>query len=103
MSVWVKISAALTLAWWIIWYRGNLDKVEEHTAREMTKAGLGKLCRIKYETPDEYGNAVTTIITKDTAIKRQKLAAERTGHTYKNDDEALEDFMTIHYAWEVKR
>lgn len=58
---------------------------------------------IVYEEPDENGQNITIRITEEQAIKLTKEAAFKNDHIYKNDEEALADFMTVNWAWEVKK
>lgn len=54
---------------------------------------------IVYNTPDEVGNNVVIRVTEDEAISLQKKAADRKGFIYDSDLDALEDFLTVHWAW----
>ena len=54
---------------------------------------------IIYEEPDENGKNIRVRITEEEAIEITKEKAFMNGHIYKNDDQALVDFMTIHWAW----
>lgn len=54
---------------------------------------------IIYEEPDENGGNIAIRITEEQAIKLAKEAAFINGHVYKNDEDALLDFMAIHWAW----
>jgi hypothetical protein len=59
---------------------------------------------ICYCEPEDNGNGETIakiiFLTKEEAIKQMKShAATRWGHHYTSDDEALFDFITIHWAW----
>ena len=55
---------------------------------------------IHWIDPDENGLPVERAITHDEAVARQKVAAARRGYVYDTDTDALDDFMTIHWAWE---
>jgi hypothetical protein len=57
---------------------------------------------IRYHEPDENGEDTVTTLTVKRAIELAQLRADVIGHVYKNDDEALWDFMTVHYAYEVE-
>ena len=54
---------------------------------------------IVYNERDELCNDILCRITREEAISAQKMAGEAKGYTYANDKMALEDFMTIHWAW----
>jgi len=53
---------------------------------------------IVYDTPSSEG-CVHMRITEAEAIQRSKDAAAQKGLAYPNDNEALEDFLVIHWAW----
>lgn len=60
--------------------------------------------RISYSEPDEDGNNITVTLTAAEAIQRQLAAVAasklvRPGFQYESDEQALEDFMVIHWAW----
>lgn len=56
---------------------------------------------IVYDEPDwEWGGTIRVRITREEAITRQKKAAALKGYTYPSDEDALQDFMTVHWAWE---
>lgn len=38
-------------------------------------------------------------VPESTAIAVMKQAAAKEGYTYDNDEMALEDFITVHWAW----
>jgi len=38
-------------------------------------------------------------VTVDYAIQFAKLAAEQMSFYYENDEQALQDFLTVHWAW----
>lgn len=52
-----------------------------------------------YDEPDSNGGNKRVEITEEEAIRRQKEAAKNKSFTYRNDNEALEDYITIHWAW----
>jgi len=54
---------------------------------------------VVYECPIPGGGTERTEISPEEAIKLQREAALQHGCCYVNDKEALEDFMTIHWAW----
>jgi hypothetical protein len=55
---------------------------------------------IVYDEPDENGKNREISVTEEIAIKSQKeVALKANGYVYKNDEDALADFMTIHWAW----
>ena len=51
------------------------------------------------EPSDDFKQNIVREITVAEAIKHSKLAAQQRNYTYINDGDALEDFMTIHWAW----
>jgi hypothetical protein len=51
--------------------------------------------RIFWNEPD----AIVMSCTQEEAIERQKAAALSKGYVYTSDEKALEDFMTVHWAW----
>ena len=53
---------------------------------------------IKYSDPDENGNEVIHYVSEEEAIRRSKLYATKKGYVYKNDEEALIDFIVVHWA-----
>ena len=61
--------------------------------------------KIKYIQP--YPNSSEpeeVIVTREEAIRiqREHVARVRPDFTYKSDEQALEDYMTIHWAWVVE-
>lgn len=42
---------------------------------------------------------VYTTISRETAIKMQHAFAKTLEHSYESDEQALQDFMTVHWAW----
>lgn len=49
---------------------------------------------------DKQDNAVMVTVSADLAIRWQKEAAARLKNfAYKNDEQALMDYMVIHWAW----
>lgn len=61
---------------------------------------------IVYEYPDELGRDQRVIRTREEAIAEQKASLVELNKkrvspfTYQNDDDALADYMTTHWAWE---
>jgi len=51
-----------------------------------------------YHEPDEQGNDITIRVSEEEAIRQSKLYATKKGYVYKNDREALIDFIVIHWA-----
>lgn len=54
--------------------------------------------RIRYVEQDMQGNIVTVTISTDLAIQYQKKCAVLNNCSYINDEEALIDYMNIHWA-----
>ena len=46
----------------------------------------------------EHGNQIC-FVTESTAISAMKATAAEKQYVYLNDEQALADFMTVHYAW----
>lgn len=50
------------------------------------------------------GKDIVVVIDKRTAVRRQKALAEKEySYSYLNDNEALNDFIVIHWAWETTK
>jgi len=61
--------------------------------------------KIKYQQPSPNTNEVEEIIlTREEAIRiqREYVAKVRPDFTYKSDEEALEDYITVNWAWVVE-
>jgi len=61
---------------------------------------------LTYNEMGEDGEPVTVTLTVAEAIARQRAAAAvspaaRRGFQYSSDEEALDDFIVIHWAWWV--
>jgi hypothetical protein len=54
---------------------------------------------VVWDEPDENGLNVRQEITIEEAVSRQRTAARRKNYEYESKELALEDFLTIHYAW----
>lgn len=60
---------------------------------------------IYYLESSAQGNPVSTYpvsVTRMEAITVQREAARSRGYEYASDEEALLDFIAIHWAWEVE-
>ena len=55
---------------------------------------------IHWTAPDEDGLPFEHVITAKEAVARAKATAAKHGYTYDSDTDALEDFMTVNWAWE---
>ena len=60
--------------------------------------------RLSYCEPGEDGSGITVTVTVAEAIERQRAAlaaskVARPGFQYESDEQALEDFIAIHWAW----
>lgn len=53
---------------------------------------------IFYPVPDDEGYPVFVCISEEEAIFLQKKSVPE-GFGYDNDQDALEDFMIVHWAW----
>jgi len=69
--------------------------------KEINKMG-DSVKRIWYVHPSlvEGGGDYCVSLTKEQAIEFQKKAAASKGYTYSSNEDALDDFMVIHWAWE---
>lgn len=56
---------------------------------------------VEYDELADDGTNVRVRIPNAVAIQRAKLAAAQRGYTYPNDRAALDDFLVVHWAWEV--
>ena len=52
-----------------------------------------------WNEPTESGDTVVSCSIAE-AVALQRASALRHGYEYASDDEALEDFKTIHWAWQ---
>lgn len=61
--------------------------------------------KIKYEQPCENcpGGSEQIIVTREEAIRiqRETAALVRPGFVYESDEQALEDYMAVNWAWVV--
>jgi hypothetical protein len=48
---------------------------------------------------DESGNDVVIERTEDWCIREQKILAIHRGIEFESDEAAIQDFMTVHWAW----
>jgi hypothetical protein len=55
---------------------------------------------IIWNEPDKNGKDKVCKASRQQAIEMQKACAERNGFTYENDEEALADFIALHWARE---
>jgi hypothetical protein len=55
---------------------------------------------VAWDEPDEHGGNRHCFITQDEAINRARAVADAEGYVYKTAQAALEDFLTVHWAWE---
>lgn len=54
--------------------------------------------KVVWEEPVD-GKIVRQEITIEEAVSRQRAAARRKNYEYESKELALDDFLTIHYAW----
>ena len=54
---------------------------------------------VVWNEPDENGNNIRQEITIEEAVSRQRTAARRKNYEYESKELALDDFLTIHWAW----
>jgi hypothetical protein len=58
---------------------------------------------LEYIEPDEQDNPKTIRVSVEEAIKKSKLvAAEYADYTYESDEEALQDFIAVNWAYWVE-
>mgnify|MGYP001572271312 CR=1 FL=1 len=57
--------------------------------------------QIAYDEPNKDGLNNHVILTIEEAITRQIAHAALLGHSYSTQDDALADFMTLHWAYNV--
>ena len=57
---------------------------------------------IQYVEPHPCGGTCLVTLTEEQAIEWQKKAAAHAGYVYKSDEEALDDFMVVHWARKVE-
>ena len=53
---------------------------------------------LQYSEPDMDGKQKIVRVSVQEAIKRSKLVAEYADYTYESDEEALQDFIAVHWA-----
>ena len=58
---------------------------------------------VVYEEPTADGKNITTTIPVGVAVEMAKKGALKAGHVYDSDEDALMDFITIHWAWLVEK
>ncbi len=51
---------------------------------------------------NEYGEDKPVKITEEEAIRRQRESGRRNNYEYRNDEEALYDFIVVYWAWSEK-
>lgn len=57
---------------------------------------------IVYETPNYLDENRVHIISEEKAIKIMKDRALENGVSYISDEEALQDYLAVHWAWQVE-
>lgn len=57
---------------------------------------------LEYIEPDEQDNPKIIRISVEEAIKKSKLVAEYADYTYESDEEALQDFIAVNWAYWVE-
>ena len=57
-----------------------------------------KVLGLQYTEPDEDGNIKVIRVSVEEAIKRSKLVAQYADYAYESDEEALQDFIAVHWA-----
>lgn len=56
---------------------------------------------IIYETPNHMDENRVYIISEERAIQIQRSKGMALGHEYKSDEEALQDYLVVNWAWQV--
>ena len=56
---------------------------------------------VEWIEPGPYGSCIVRELTVEEAIGKQRTAAAsvRPGFVYESDEQALDDFVTVHWAW----
>lgn len=62
-------------------------------------AAVAQLPLVKWNERCEREGDVVRSCSVVEAVARQRAAAARHGHWYVTDEEALEDFLVVHWAW----
>jgi len=57
---------------------------------------------LQYHEPDEHGNIKIIRVTIEEAIEIMHRYSSRNDFVYQNDDEALEDFIAVNWAYWVE-
>jgi hypothetical protein len=63
------------------------------------QCNCGLFDAVAYNEPAEDGSIRKNILTVEEAISRQLVYGKNKGYTYLSKDEAIEDFMALHWAW----
>ena len=58
---------------------------------------------LKYVQPaNEAGDPVFVFVSEKVAVEQQKKAAVLHGYVYERDEDAVLDFMAVHWAWDCE-
>jgi hypothetical protein len=58
---------------------------------------------VVYDEPGADGTNVRVSITRAEAIRRAKIVAAAHGKRFASDEDALGEFLTVHWGWIEKR
>ena len=58
--------------------------------------------RVQYNEYDPLKKDLVITITCEEAIRRQKLSGQQVGYEYQSNEQALQDFITANWAWEIE-
>jgi hypothetical protein len=67
--------------------------------RDRHSCGCGLFNTLFYVEPGEGDSTVTHYLSVEEAIIRQVAHAASENHIYSSQDEALNDFIALHWAW----
>jgi hypothetical protein len=57
---------------------------------------------LQYHEPDEHDNVKVIRVSTQEAINTSRTTAYRHGYSYKNDQEAIDDFIAVNWAYWVE-
>lgn len=64
---------------------------------------MAEVMYVEYMELGEHGEPLTIRISEEEAIARQRMAALRANnYGYESDQDALEDFLVVHWAYRIK-
>ena len=63
------------------------------------QCNCGLFDTIAYNEPTDFGSIKKVVLSVEEAIRRQAAHGMSMGYKYISQDEALEDFMALNWAW----